>query len=72
MSWWQTSCAGTLVELAPQLCGHLRPGGQLILAGILKQQVHEVRAGFARFIDLAVFAERDDWSALSGTVYAQE
>ena len=39
--------AGTLVELAPQLCGYLQPGGQLILAGILKQQVHEVRAGFA-------------------------
>lgn len=60
--------AGTLVELAPRLCGLLRPGGQLVLAGILKQQVHEVRAGFARWIDLAVFAERDGWSALSGTL----
>lgn len=60
--------AGTLVELAPQLCALLRPGGQLVLAGILKQQVHEVRAGFARWIDLAVFAERDGWSALSGTL----
>jgi ribosomal protein L11 methyltransferase len=58
--------AGTLVELAPQLCGLLRPGGQLVLAGILKQQVHEVRAGFARWIELTVFAERDGWSALSG------
>jgi ribosomal protein L11 methyltransferase len=58
--------AGTLIDLAPQLCGHLRTGGQLILAGILKQQVHEVRAGFARWIDLAVFAERDGWSALAG------
>lgn len=58
--------AGTLVELAPQLCGRLRPGGQLILAGILRQQVHEVRAGFSRHIDLTVFAERDGWSALCG------
>ncbi len=58
--------AGTLVELAPQLCGHLVPGGQLILAGILKQQVHEVRAGFAPWLALSVFAERDGWSALSG------
>jgi ribosomal protein L11 methyltransferase len=60
--------AGTLVELAPKLCALLRPGGQIVLAGILKQQVHEVRAGFAPWVDLAVFAERDGWSALSGTL----
>jgi ribosomal protein L11 methyltransferase len=58
--------AGTLIELAPRLCGLLAPGGQLILAGILRQQVHEVRAGFAPWLELAVFAERDGWSALSG------
>jgi ribosomal protein L11 methyltransferase len=58
--------AGTLIELAPRLCGLLALGGQLILAGILKQQVHEVRAGFAPWLQLAVFAERDGWSALSG------
>jgi ribosomal protein L11 methyltransferase len=58
--------AGTLVNLASELCGYLRPGGQLILAGILKQQVHEVRAGFSPWVNLSVFAERDGWSALSG------
>ncbi len=58
--------AGTLVQLAPRLCGYLAPGGQLILAGILKQQVHEVRAGFQPHLDLTVFAEKDGWSALSG------
>jgi ribosomal protein L11 methyltransferase len=57
--------AGTLIQLAPVLCGHLRPGGRLVLAGILKQQVHEVRAAFAPWIALKVFAERDGWSALS-------
>ena len=60
--------AGTLVELAPRLCGLLRAGGQLVLAGILKQQVHEVRVGFANWLDLSVFAERDGWSALAGTM----
>lgn len=58
--------AGTLVELAPKLYAHLAPGGWMVLAGILKQQVHEVRAGFAPLLDLAVFAERDGWSALAG------
>ncbi len=60
--------AGTLIELAPQLIGLLKPGGQLVLAGILRQQVHEVRAGFAKWLELTVFAERDDWSALCGTL----
>jgi len=59
--------AGTLVDLATGLCAPLVPGGKLVLAGILRQQVHEVRAGFAPLIDLSVFAERDGWSALSGT-----
>lgn len=63
--------AGTLVELAPQLCGYLKPGGQLVLAGILRQQVHEVRAGFAPWLELAVFAERDGWSALCGRLAAE-
>jgi ribosomal protein L11 methyltransferase len=63
--------AGTLVQLAPQLVGHLKPDGRLILAGILKQQVHEVRAGFSQHIDLTVFAERDGWSALSGVLSGQ-
>lgn len=58
--------AGTLVGLAPRLAALLKPGGQLVLAGILRQQVHEVRAGFAPLLELGVFAERDGWSALSG------
>jgi len=58
--------AGTLVELAPRLCGHLAADGRLVLAGILKQQAHEVRAGFAPWLELAVFGERAGWSALSG------
>ncbi|HXC59497.1 MAG TPA: 50S ribosomal protein L11 methyltransferase [Steroidobacteraceae bacterium] len=60
--------AGTLIELAPRLVALLKPGGQLVLAGILKQQVHEVRAGFAPWLELGVFAEREGWSALSGTL----
>jgi ribosomal protein L11 methyltransferase len=58
--------AGTLIELAARLVASLKPGGQLVLAGILRQQVHEVRAGFAPHLALGVFAERDGWSALAG------
>jgi ribosomal protein L11 methyltransferase len=60
--------AGTLIELAPKLCKLLCPGGHLVLAGILNQQAQEVRAGFQPWCDLSIFAERDGWSALSGTM----
>ena len=58
--------AGTLIELADELSARVRPGGRLVLAGILRQQVHEVRAAFAARLPLEVFAERDGWSALHG------
>ncbi len=57
--------AGTLIELAADLSARVRPGGHLVLAGILKQQVHEVRAAYSPWLDLKVFAERDDWAALA-------
>jgi ribosomal protein L11 methyltransferase len=62
--------AGTLIELAPALCARLAPGGRLVLAGILRQQVHEVRAAFAPLHPVRVFAERDDWAALCSEVPA--
>ena len=45
--------AGTLVELARDFAP-VRPGGQLVMAGILEEQVHEVRAGFAARLDTVV------------------
>ncbi|MGC4028839.1 MAG: 50S ribosomal protein L11 methyltransferase [Steroidobacteraceae bacterium] len=57
--------AGTLVDLAADLSARVRPGGHLVLAGILKQQVPEVRTAYSPWLDLAVFAERDGWAALA-------
>ena len=60
--------AGTLLELAQELVRLVRPGGALVLAGILRQQVHEVRAGFSPWLELTLCGEREGWSALAGTV----
>jgi ribosomal protein L11 methyltransferase len=57
--------AGTLVELAPQLSARVAAGGHLVLAGILRQQVHEVVAAYAPLLPLQVFATREDWAALA-------
>jgi ribosomal protein L11 methyltransferase len=58
--------AGTLMELAPDLTGLVRPGGHLVLAGILDGQAAEVRTAFAPYATLAACGQRDGWTALAG------
>jgi ribosomal protein L11 methyltransferase len=58
--------AGTLIELAPRLTDLVRPGGYLVLAGILDEQAPEVRAAFAPHATLQVCGQRDGWTALAG------
>ena len=56
--------AGPLCELAPLLCGQLRPGGIIMLSGILLEQVEMLRASYE--IDLHIAAEKEGWVALRG------
>jgi hypothetical protein len=37
---------GPLVELQPRLSGYVKPGGQLVLSGILREQVPEIREAY--------------------------
>jgi ribosomal protein L11 methyltransferase len=60
--------AGTLIELAAELCSLLRPGGRYVLAGILGEQEQDVAAAFmAGSRDVRRFASRGEWVALCGT-----
>ena len=60
--------ATPLKLLAPLLCGHVQPGGDLVLAGILERQADELRAAYAPWCGLAV-ADRDDgWILMTGRV----
>lgn len=47
--------------LAPLLCAHVEPGGDLILAGILARQAEELQAAYAPWLALAVQDEEDGW-----------
>jgi ribosomal protein L11 methyltransferase len=58
--------SGILCELAPRFERLLRPGAQLVLAGILDEQVDSVIDAYAGFIKLAPFGRRDGWTGLSG------
>jgi ribosomal protein L11 methyltransferase len=57
--------------LAPMLCGRVAPGGRLVLSGVLARQADEVAAAYAPFMQISVWAERDGWVALSGTLPEQ-
>jgi ribosomal protein L11 methyltransferase len=53
--------ATPLKVLAPLLCGHVAPGGDLVLAGILSRQADELRAAYAPYCQLQVSDEEDGW-----------
>ena len=58
--------AGTLVELAPALSALTRPGGDLVLSGILEPQAAEVAAAYCPGFDMLVGGESDGWIRLDG------
>jgi ribosomal protein L11 methyltransferase len=53
--------ATPLKVLAPLLCGHVAPGGSLVLAGILARQADELKAAYAPYGPLQVSDEEDGW-----------
>jgi len=58
--------ANPLQALAGVLAGYLRPGGTILLSGILADQADAVRASFANWIDFAPMQQRDEWVLLTG------
>lgn len=53
--------ATPLKLLAPLLCGHLAPEGDLVLAGILERQADELTEAYAPWVDLGVADREDGW-----------
>ena len=59
--------ATPLKLLAPLLYGHLAPGGQLVLAGILERQHAEITQAYAPWIKLAVTDSEEGWVLMTGS-----
>jgi ribosomal protein L11 methyltransferase len=57
---------GPLCELAPRFAALTRPGGKIVLAGLLATQADEVTRAHAPWFDVSTFATRDGWTALAG------
>jgi len=62
--------ANPIVLLAPTLARHVRPGGTLLLSGILERQAADVVAAYEKAdpgLHLAVEASDEGWVAIVGT-----
>jgi len=58
--------AGPLIELAPVLLDSLRPGGLLVISGILEQQVEEVISAYTPQLERAQRTCEEGWMCLTG------
>jgi len=58
--------AAPLVALAPTLARSARPGGRVLLAGLLDWQAEEVMAAYRDDFEIGIGAERDGWVLLDG------
>ena len=58
--------AGPLIELEPLLAARTRPGGRIVLSGILESQAAEVAAAYARDFDVRLMATAESWALVGG------
>jgi len=59
--------ANPLKVLAPAICGHVTPGGQLALSGILQEQAEDLIAIYSEWMPMHVADSREGWVCLAGT-----
>ncbi|HXG27822.1 MAG TPA: 50S ribosomal protein L11 methyltransferase [Nevskiales bacterium] len=59
--------SGPLKALAPRFAACVRPGGGLVLAGLLAAEAEDLRCAYAPWFDLPQAQIEDGWLRLSGT-----
>ena len=60
--------ANPLQVLAPALVNKMRPGGQIVLSGVLARQAEEVIATYSQWLTLSIWKENEGWVCLHGTL----
>lgn len=59
--------AGPLIELTSRFVSLLKPGGKIVLSGILEEQCVDVEMAYSPFFNLDKPISRGDWICLCGT-----
>ena len=60
--------ANPLQVLAPALVNKIRPGGKIVLSGVLARQAEEVIATYSQWLSLSIWKESEGWVCLHGTL----
>ena len=60
--------ANPLQVLAPALVNKMKPGGQIVLSGVLARQADEVIATYSQWLTLSVWKESEGWVCLHGVL----
>lgn len=55
-----------LLELAPRFAGILKPGGQIVLSGILAEQAELILQRYTEWFELQLPIQQDDWVRIDG------
>jgi ribosomal protein L11 methyltransferase len=58
--------SGPLCELAPRFARLVRPGGDLVLAGLMDHEVSDVTRAYDAWFDIHPFGQREGWVGLCG------
>ncbi len=58
--------ANPLKVLAPMLAQAVRPGGQIVLSGVLAPQAEETQAVYRQWFDIGIAGEVEGWVCLAG------
>lgn len=59
--------AGPLVEFAPRFAELVRPGGKILLSGILKSQLGAIMEAYTPRFELEPASQREDWICIGGS-----
>ena len=58
--------SGPLIELAPRFADLVKPEGRIMLSGILKHQLNDVKSAYQPFFNLDAVKESEDWVRITG------
>jgi ribosomal protein L11 methyltransferase len=59
--------AAPLIDLARKFAGLVKPGGKILLSGILLSQLNDIQSAYSNYFELDPAARRDDWICISGS-----
>ena len=59
--------AGPLIELAPRFAALIRPGGQILISGILISQLDDIQSAYRDQFTFDRAEKRGDWASIGGT-----